>query len=580
MVGNVVSSPTIETRDVPPRTTFALEQAGVHPLLARLFASRGVKSHDELDDGLAHLLPPSTMRGTDAAAALLADALVQQRRICIVADYDCDGATACAVAMRGLAMLGAAPGTLSYVVPDRTVHGYGLTPPIVDLALTHKPQLLVTVDNGIASFDGVAHARANGLDVLVTDHHLPALVNGVVQLPDASCIVNPNQPGCEFASKSIAGVGVMFYVLLATRAELRARGRFDSTTQPKLDALLDLVALGTVADVVKLDGNNRRLVAQGIRRIRAGRMGAGLMALYAVSKREPARAAAFDFGFTLGPRINAAGRLADMTLGIECLVTDDAVRAADLAQQLDTINRERREVEAGMREQAEAALEHLMPEGEPPAALALFDPEFHEGVVGIVAGRLKDRLHRPTFVFALAQDGSLKGSGRSIPGFHLRDALDLIAKRHPGVLKRFGGHAMAAGCSLDEDHFDVFDQALQQVAREWLDAATLTRRLLTDGPLALEYFNAETVNQLDAQVWGQAFEAPVFCDDVQVLGQRLVADKHLKLRVKHQGQIRDAIWFGHAEPVAERVRLAYRLCLDEWQGQQRLQMVVEAVAPA
>jgi single-stranded-DNA-specific exonuclease len=570
--------PAIETRDVPPRTVFALEQCGVHPLLARLFAARGVKTHEELDDGLARLLLPSSMKGTAEAATLLADAIEQQRRICIVADYDCDGATACAVAMRGLAMLGAAPGTLSYVVPDRTVHGYGLTPPIVDLALAHAPQLLVTVDNGIASFDGVAHARARGLDVLVTDHHLPALIEGVVQLPDASCIVNPNQPGCEFASKSIAGVGVMFYVLLATRAALRARGKFESAPQPKLDALLDLVALGTVADVVKLDGNNRRLVAHGIKRIRAGRMCAGVAALYAVAKREPARAAAFDFGFTLGPRINAAGRLADMTLGIECLVTDDPSRAADLAQQLDTINRERRDVEAGMREQAELALEHLMPEGEPPPALALFDPEFHEGVVGIVAGRLKDRLHRPTFVFALAQDGSLKGSGRSIPGFHLRDALDLVAKRHPGVLKRFGGHAMAAGCTLDEEHFDVFDQALQQVAREWLDAATLTRRLLTDGPLALEYFNAETVATIDSQVWGQAFEAPVFCDDVQVLGQRLVADKHLKLRIKHQGQIRDAIWFGHAEPVAENVRLAYRLSLDEWQGQQRVQMVVEAVA--
>jgi single-stranded-DNA-specific exonuclease len=576
-----MTSPTIETRDVPPRTVFALEQAGVHPLLARLFASRGVKSHDELDDALAHLLPPSSMKGTDAAATLLADAIEQHKRICIVADYDCDGATACAVALRGLAMLGAAPGTLSYVVPDRTVHGYGLTPPIVDLALAQQPQLLVTVDNGIASFEGVAHARERGLDVLVTDHHLPALVSGAVRLPDATVIVNPNQPGCGFASKSIAGVGVMFYVLLATRAELRARGRFDTATQPKLDALLDLVALGTVADVVKLDGNNRRLVAQGIKRIRAGRLCAGLAALYAVAKREPSRAAAFDFGFTLGPRINAAGRLADMTLGIECLVTDDASRAAELAQQLDAINRERRGVEASMREQAEAALEHLMLDsasGEPPPALVLFDAGFHEGVVGIVAGRLKDRLHRPTFVFALAQDGSLKGSGRSIPGFHLRDALDLVAKRHPGVLKRFGGHAMAAGCTLGVEHIETFDSALQQVAREWLDAATLTRRLLTDGPLALEYFNAEMVSQLDAQVWGQAFEAPLFCDEVQVLGQRLVAEKHLKLRIKHQGQIRDAIWFGHAEPVAERVRLAYRLSLDEWQGQQRVQMVVEAVA--
>jgi single-stranded-DNA-specific exonuclease len=575
-----VTPPRLDLRDVPPRVAFALEQAGVHPLLARLFAARGVKTTEELDDGLAQLLPPSSMKGLAEAARLLADAIEQRRRLTIVADYDCDGATACAVALRGLAMLGAAHGTLGYVVPDRTVHGYGLTPAIVDLALAQQPALLVTVDNGIASFEGVAHARAKGLDVLVTDHHLPARVDDTTPLPDANCIVNPSQPGCEFASKSVAGVGVMFYALLATRAELRARGRFDLASQPKLDSLLDLVALGTVADVVKLDANNRRLVAQGLKRIRAGRMVPGLAALYAVAKRDPRRASAFEFGYTLGPRINAAGRLADMTLGIECLVTDDPARAAELAQQLDAINRERREVEGDMREQAEAALEHLMPEGEAPPALALFDPEFHEGVVGIVAGKLKDRLHRPTFVFALANDGSLKGSGRSIPGFHLRDALDLVAKRHPGVLKRFGGHAMAAGCTLDEEHFDTFDEALQQVAREWLDAATLTRRLLTDGPLALEYFNAETVAKLDAHVWGQAFEAPLFCDEVEVLGQRLLAEKHLKLRVRHLGQIRDAIWFGHAEPVGERVRLAYRLSLDEWNGQQRVQMVVEAaVAP-
>ncbi len=572
----VTDAPRLEQRDVPPRVAFALEQAGVHPLLARLFAARGVREASELDDALTHLLPPATMLGTAKAARLLADAISQQRRICIVADYDCDGATACAVALRGLTMLGAAPGTLHYVVPDRTVHGYGLTPAIVDLALAHAPDLLVTVDNGIASFDGVAHARARGVDVLVTDHHLPALRDGVPCLPEATCIVNPNQPGCAFESKSIAGVGVMFYVLLATRAELRARGVFDQSTQPKLDALLDLVALGTVADVVRLDANNRRLVTQGLKRIRAGRMSAGVAALYAVAQRESARASAFDFGFTLGPRINAAGRLADMTLGIECLLTDDAERAAELARQLDTINRERREVESGMREQAEEALESLMPDREAPPALVLFDASFHEGVVGIVAGRLKERLHRPSFVFARAQDGTLKGSGRSIEGFHLRDALDLVAKRHPGVLLRFGGHAMAAGCTLDEGALPTFDAALQQVAREWLDAATLTRRVLTDGPLAIEYFNAETVSALDAQVWGPAFEAPLFCDEVQVLGQRLVADKHLKLRVRHQGQVRDAIWFGRVEPVAERVRLAYRLSLDEWNGQRRVQMVVQA----
>ncbi|MDH4287544.1 MAG: single-stranded-DNA-specific exonuclease RecJ [Aquincola sp.] len=567
----------LTVRDVPPRIAFALERAGVHPLLARLFAARGVKHVDELDDGLSLLLKPETLLNADAAARLLADAIDAQRRVCIVADYDCDGATACAVALRGLAMLGAETGTLGYVVPDRSVHGYGLTPAIVDLAQAQRrPHLLVTVDNGVASFEGVAHAHELGMAVLVTDHHLPALVDGAPALPDADVIVNPNQPGDAFASKSLAGVGVMFYVLLALRAELRARGRFDAANQPKLDALLDLVALGTVADVVKLDANNRRLVAQGLRRMRAGRMQPGVAALFAAASRDPRRAAAFDLGFALGPRVNAAGRLADMTLGIECLATDDAGRASDLARELDAINRERREVEAGMREQAQAALACLMPEGsEPPPALVLFDPGFHEGVVGIVAGRLKDRVHRPTFVFAVAQDGSLKGSGRSIAGFHLRDALDLVAKRHPGMLRRFGGHAMAAGCSLDAAHFEAFDAALQQVAREWLDEATLQRRLPTDGPLALEYFNAETVSTLDAQVWGQAFESPVFCDDVDVVQQRLVADKHLKLRVRHQGQLRDAIWFGRVEPVAERVRVAYRLSLDEWQGQQRLQMVVE-----
>ncbi|MFO1341169.1 MAG: single-stranded-DNA-specific exonuclease RecJ [Burkholderiaceae bacterium] len=576
-------SPTLLTRDVPPRTAFALEQSGVHPLLARLFAARGVKSADELDDGLPQLLPPAALRGSAEAARLLADAIAQGRRICVVADYDCDGATACAVALRGLAMLGAAAGTLGYVVPDRQVHGYGLTPAIVDLAVAQGAELLVTVDNGIASLAGVAHARARGLGTLVTDHHLPAVGDdGQVTLPEADVIVNPNQPGCGFPSKALAGVGVMFYTLLALRAELRTRGRFEPAQQPRLDALLDLVALGTVADVVRLDANNRRLVAQGLRRIRAGRMQPGVAALFAAASRQPERASAFDFGFALGPRINAAGRLADMTLGIECLTTDDPARAAELAHQLDAINRERREVEAGMREQAEALLDTLMQrlgdegQGAAPPALVLFDPEFHEGVVGIVAGRMKDRLHRPTFVFAIGNDGLLKGSGRSIAGFHLRDALDLVSKRHPGVLKKFGGHAMAAGCTVAPADIGTFGAALQAVAREWLRPEALQRQLATDGPLALEYFNTATVQTLDAQVWGQGFEAPVFCDEVEVVQQRLVGDKHLKLRLRHQGQLRDAIWFGHAEPLPARVRLAYRLSLDEFQGQQRLQMVVEA----
>jgi single-stranded-DNA-specific exonuclease len=582
---------------VPPRVAFALEQAGVHPLLARLFAARGVRSADDLDDGLARLLPPAQLKGAADAAVLLADAIAAGLRICIVADYDCDGATACAVALRGLAMLGAAPGTLNYVVPDRLVHGYGLTPAIVDLAISQSPdappQLLVTVDNGIASSAGVAHARALGLQVLVTDHHLPALgPDGAIQLPNANVIVNPSQPGCGFASKALAGVGVMFYVLLALRAALRARGAFAADQQPRLDALLDLVALGTVADVVKLDDNNRRLVAQGLKRIRAGRMQPGVAALFAAAGRVPARAAAFDFGFALGPRINAAGRLSDMTLGIECLVTDDPARAAELAQALDAINRQRREVQTDMATQAEVLLDALLaqqpvamattPATTPatPAAVVLFDPAFHEGVVGIVAGRLKDRLHRPTFVLARGQDGLLKGSGRSIAGFHLRDALDLVSKRHPGVLLRFGGHAMAAGCTLAEADWPLFASALQQVAADWLQPAALNRCLATDGPLGGEWFNTATVATLDAQVWGQGFEAPVFCDEVDVLQQRLVGDKHLKLRVRHAGALRDAIWFGHAEPLPARVQLAYRLNLDEFQGQQRLQMVVEAAIAA
>ncbi|MFO1285598.1 MAG: DHH family phosphoesterase [Rubrivivax sp.] len=575
----------LHTREVPPRVAFALEQQGVHPLLARLLAARGVRDAAELDDNPAQLLRPDTMKGAAEAGALLADAIVGGKRICIVADYDCDGATACAVALRGLAMLGAAKETLAYVVPDRVVHGYGLTPAIVELARAKRPDLLVTVDNGIASHAGVAHARALGLAVLVTDHHLPALDQ---PLPEANVIANPNQPGCTFASKAMAGVGVMFYVLLAARAVLRERGRFDTAAQPRLEALLDLVALGTVADVVKLDANNRRLVALGLKRVHAGRMQPGVAALFAVARRDPARASAFDFGFALGPRINAAGRLADMTLGIECLLTDDAARAAELAAQLDAINRERREVEGGMREQAERAVDELLAQlTEPPPALALFHDSFHEGVVGIVAGRVKDRLHRPTFVFARgaagegapAGSGALKGSGRSIAGFHLRDALDLVAKREPGLLQRFGGHAMAAGCTLAAGA-DVarFDAALRQVAAEWLDRATLTRTVRTDGPLPVEYFNADTAALLAGQVWGQGFEAPLFCDEVDVLQQRLAGEKHLKLRLRHAGIEREGIWFGRTEALPARTRLAWRLALDEWNGARRVQMVVEAAA--
>jgi len=563
----------IIARDIPPRAAWALEQAGVHPLLARLYAARGVLGKDELDDGLARLLPPSGMKGAREAAVLLADAIAQDLRICIVADYDCDGATACAVAMRGLRLLGARH--VSYLVPDRVADGYGLTPSIARRVKDSGADLLVTVDNGIASVDGVATANELGLRVLVTDHHLPG-----PQLPEAAVIVNPNQPGCSFESKSIAGVGVMFYVLLALRAELRERGVFTAQAQPKLDALLPLVALGTVADVVKLDANNRRLVAQGLKRIRAGQLPCGLASLFSAAARQCRAATTFDFAFALGPRINAAGRLADMTVGIECLLTEDSARGEELARLLDGMNRERRDIEGDMREQALQIVESLFEEGQdPPAAICVFDPDFHEGVVGIVASRIKDRLHRPTFVFAASQapgkEHELKGSGRSIPGFHLRDALDLVAKRHPGVLLRFGGHAMAAGCTIAEEHLDTFEQALTQVAQEWLDAATLLRRLHTDGPLAPEYRRPELVDTLHQEVWGQGFAPPVFSEEVEILSQRLVGDKHLALKLKHQGQPVDGIWFGRTEPLPPRAKIAFRLDADEWQGVRRVRFLVE-----
>lgn len=573
----------IITRDVPPRAAWALEQSGLHPLLARLFAARGISQREELDDALAQLLPPSTMKGADEAARALADAMAAKRRICIVADYDCDGATACAVGVRGLRLLGAALGfdAVQYLVPDRVVDGYGLTPSIAQRVKAAGAELLVTVDNGIASLDGVRAARELGLQVIVTDHHLPAQIDGEVVLPSDCTIVNPNQPGCDFPSKSIAGVGVMFYVLLALRAELRSRGVFDQRTQPKIDTLLPLVALGTVADVVKLDTNNRRLVAQGLKRVRAGALPAGMAALFNAAGRRPEAATTFDFGFALGPRLNAAGRLADMTLGIECLLTDDATRADELARTLDGINRERKVIEGEMREQALQMVDEMFDESEqPPPALVVFDPDFHEGVVGIVASRLKDKLHRPSFVFAASsapgKEHELKGSGRSIAGFHLRDALDLVAKRHPGVLLRFGGHAMAAGCTIAEEHLDTFEQALQQVAHEWLDAATLQRRVETDGPLDRQYRRPDLVDTLHGQVWGQGFAPPVFSEEVRVVSQRIVGEKHLALKLQHQGDAVDGIWFGHTEPLPERVRIAFRLDADEWQGQRRVRFLVEA----
>ncbi|MBU9380473.1 single-stranded-DNA-specific exonuclease RecJ [Burkholderia gladioli] len=559
------------TRHASPADAEALARHGLHPVLARLYAARGVTCPEDIETALARLVPPASLKGCEDAAVLLADALAARKRMLVVADYDCDGATACAVAVRGLRMLGA---SIDYLVPNRFEYGYGLTPEIVKLAAARRPELLITVDNGIASVDGVAAANALGIDVLVTDHHLPGAT-----LPAARAIVNPNQPGCEFPSKHIAGVGVMFYVLLALRAELRRRGAFDDARpEPRLDGLLDLVALGTVADVVRLDGNNRVLVAQGLQRIRKGRMQPGIAALFRAAAREARSASAFDLGFGLGPRLNAAGRLSDMSLGIECLTTDDIGRAWELAQQLDTMNRERREIEAGMQQQALADLAQVDPAE--AATITLFNPEWHQGVIGIVAGRLKEKFHRPSFTFAHADESGarVKGSGRSIPGFHLRDALDLVSKREPDLLVTFGGHAMAAGVTLETDKVPRFAAAFEAVAREWLSEEALSRVLETDGDLEDAYFTPQFVELLDGAVWGQGFPAPLFSGEFEVASQALVKDKHLKLQLARGRQRFGAIWFNHTEPLPARATVAYRLASDTWNGVTRVQLIVEHAA--
>ncbi|WP_207001114.1 single-stranded-DNA-specific exonuclease RecJ [Trinickia mobilis] len=567
----------IVTRASSPADAQALIRHGLHPVLARLYAARGVCQPDEIETALARLVPPQSLKGCADAAILLADALEQNRRMLVVADYDCDGATACAVAVRGLRMFGA---QIDFLVPNRFEYGYGLTPEIVELAAQRKPgkpDLLITVDNGIASVDGVETANALGIDVLVTDHHLPGEA-----LPNARAIVNPNQPGCAFPSKCIAGVGVMFYVLLALRAELRKRGVFGTDAgqrpEPRLDGLLDLVALGTVADVVKLDGNNRVLVAQGLQRIRNGRMQPGIAALFRAAARDARSASGFDLGFALGPRLNAAGRLSDMSLGIECLTTDDVGRAWELAQQLDAMNRERREIEAGMQQQALEDLSSVDPAG--TATITLFNPNWHQGVIGIVAGRLKEKFHRPAFTFAPADDGGtlVKGSGRSIAGFHLRDALDLMAKREPGLIIKFGGHAMAAGVTLAAADIPRFTAAFEAVGREWLTDDALARVIETDGDLEDAYFTPQFVEMLDAAVWGQGFPAPVFSSKFDIASQALVKDKHLKLQLARGRQRFSAIWFNHTDPLPARATLAYRLASDTWNGVSRVQLIVEHAA--
>ncbi|MDP2172032.1 MAG: single-stranded-DNA-specific exonuclease RecJ [Rhodocyclaceae bacterium] len=554
----------ISLRPVPQRARLMLEQAGIHPLLARLYAARGVLGTDELDTTLAGLLPPEQMKGIDTAATLLADAVAAQQKILIVADYDCDGATACAVGLRALRALG---GIVDYLVPNRFETGYGLSPEVAQLAAAMQPDLLITVDNGIASVSGVAEAKRLGMTVIVTDHHLPG-----DELPAADAIVNPNQPGCRFPSKCIAGVGVMFYVMLALRAELRKRGAFADRAAPNLAALLDLVALGTVADVVALDRNNRILVTQGLARIRQRKLQTGIAALLQVAGRAAARASTFDLGFAIGPRLNAAGRLADMSLGIECLVTDDLGRALNIAQELDAINHQRRAIEADMQAAAAIQLEDL--DAGQRASLTLFDPDWHQGVIGILAGRVKEKLHRPTVVFARAGD-ELRGSGRSIAGLHLRDVLDLVAKRHPGLIMRFGGHAAAAGLAIREEGLGAFTAAFEEISRALLTPATLTRTYETDGPLEAGYYSLIPARLLQDAVWGQGFPAPLFADQFEVVQQRLLKDKHLKLTLK-KGNVRlDAIRFNHPDSAPDRIHAAFRLDINEWQGEAKVQLVLE-----
>jgi single-stranded-DNA-specific exonuclease len=560
----------ILTRKTPQQARERLEYAGVHPLLARLYAARGIARADELDTSLTSLLDPAQLKGAAEAARLLADAIAAKRHLLIVADYDCDGATACAVGMRALAAFGA---HVSYLVPNRFDYGYGLTPEVVRLAAERKPDVIITVDNGIASVEGVAEAKRLGINTLITDHHLPG-----DELPAADVIVNPNQPGCSFPSKAIAGVGVMFYVMLALRAELRKRGAFNAAPEPNLAALLDLVALGTVADVVRLDRNNRILVAQGLARIRQGKLQPGLRALFRVAGREAERATTFDLGFALGPRLNAAGRLADMSLGIECLVTDDLGRALNIAQQLDQLNRERRTIETDMQEQASVLLEGI--EAAERAGLSLYDPAWHQGVIGILASRVKDKLHRPVIAFARGNAGELKGSGRSIAGLHLRDALDLVSKRAPGLLLRFGGHAAAAGLTLREENLQRFEALFEETVRGLVGPAELTRTLETDGALEAGWMSLESARMLEGEIWGQGFPAPLFSDEFEVEKQRILKDRHLKLTLRKGAARFEAIQFNFAESVPPGVRAAYRLAVNEFNGLASVQLVLEHIEPA
>ena len=554
----------------------------MHPVLKRVYLARDINSSEQTENNLSYLLPFTELKNIDDAVDILANALARQQRILIVGDYDADGATSCALAIKVLRAFGARD--VDYLVPNRFEFGYGLTPEIVDVARTKQPDVIVTVDNGIASIEGVKAARAAGIQVIITDHHLPGDT-----LPAADAIVNPNQAGDCFPSKHLAGVGVIFYVMAALRARLRDQAWFESQQlpEPNLAEFLDLVALGTVADVVKLDHNNRILVAQGLARMRAGQACAGIQALLQVAGRDYKKITSIDLGFFVGPRLNAAGRLDDMSIGIECLLSLDMDAALEKAQRLDRFNRERRQIEQSMREQAESHINVLLAKSSTenlPPAICLFDPDFHEGVIGILAGRIKEQLHRPVIVFAPSGEELIKGSARSIPGLHIRDTLDRVATRHPELLSKFGGHAMAAGLTIRKADFQAFNQQFVQIAAELLDDDALQRVVHSDGQLASQDINLKLAEILrNAGPWGQGFPEPQFEGRFELVQRRIVGEHHLKMVLRSGDRLIDAIAF-HATDAAwpsrvEQVQLVYRLDVNEFNGQRSAQMLVEYVEP-
>ena len=560
---------TIKVREVPDVSRKALTASGISPVLARVLAARGIKTSDELDDSLTRLAPIETLKNCVLAGTLLADTIANNENILIVADYDADGATAAAITILFLRSIGV---TVDYFVPNRFEHGYGLTPEIVDIVATKKTDLIITVDNGIASITGVARARELGIKVLITDHHLPGS-----ELPQAECIVNPNQPNDGFASKCIAGVGVMFYVLIALRMELRTRGYFEHehVKEPNLAELLDLVALGTIADVVPIDRNNRILVAQGLRRIRTGKMNPGIKALLQIAKKDPSNARAADFGFAIGPRLNAAGRLTDMKLGIECLISNDIDRATDLARELDQLNVERRHIEGEMKDQALRYLENI--ETKPDSGITLFDPKWHSGIVGILASRVKEKFNRPTIAFAPEKNNSLKGSGRSIQGIHLRDVLDTLTKMDPSVIDKFGGHAMAAGLTIQLEKLEQFTRLFNQLVNEEFKKNAIDNSIYIDGSLKEQDSLPVLAHELRTQVWGQGFPEPAFKDELHVKAHRILGDAHTKLRVSFSpyGEEIDAIRFNFNDPVPDLINCVYRLDINDFYEHKPAQLIIE-----